>query len=154
MAHDHAHTHDDALNPDGASDTTGRSELLRSRGLRVTASRLAVLDLLDHALEPMTHHDVVEALQQSPWNRSTLYRNLIDLTEVGLLIKSEIGGLARFERAGRLNPCAGHPHFVCTSCGTVSHLDDVSVHFAGRGPAAVMTGQVAVQLRGRCDDCE
>lgn len=156
MAHDpasHAHPHDahDDLPAEAAG---GYVDLLRAAGLRVTASRLAVLELLDHTTEPLTHHDVVEHLQKSPWNRSTLYRNLIDLTESGLLQKSEIGGLARFERAGRTGACAEHPHFVCTDCGTVSHLESVSVHFEGRGPAAVLTGQVAVQLRGLCDDCD
>lgn len=152
-SHDHAgHSHPEHV--DHTDESGSRSALLRARGLRVTASRLAVLDLLEHTAEPLTHHDVVEHFQKSPWNRSTLYRNLIDLTEVGLLQKSEIGGLARFERAGRMNACAEHPHFVCTDCGTVSHLESVSVHFEGAGPAAVKAGLVAVQLRGRCDDCE
>ena len=152
MAHSHAgHSHP---NPDEHVADGASTDLLRARGLRVTASRLAVLDLLDHSDEPLTHHDVVEHFQKSPWNRSTLYRNLIDLTDAGLLLKSEIGGLARFERAGRMNACAEHPHFVCTDCGTVSHLESVSVHFEGRGPSAVMSGHVAVQLRGRCDDCD
>ncbi|MCC6620060.1 MAG: transcriptional repressor [Deltaproteobacteria bacterium] len=127
--------------------------LLRRAGLRVTASRLAVLELLERAPEPMTHHDVVERLHGSPWNRSTLYRNLIDLTEAGLLAKSEIGGLMRFERLGRDNACATHPHFVCTACGTVTHLDDVVVRVEGHGPRSLASGAVEVQLRGQCDAC-
>lgn len=152
-AHRAEHTPDEpALSPD-EPEAGGRSKLLREHGLRVTASRLAVLELLDATSEPLTHHDVVARLQGSPWNRSTLYRNLIDLTDAGLLLKSEIGGLMRFERAGRQNACAEHPHFVCTDCGTVTHLDAVTVHFEGRGPQAVSAGRIEVQLRGRCDDC-
>jgi Fur family ferric uptake transcriptional regulator len=127
--------------------------LLRQRGLRVTASRLAVLELLADSPSPLTHQEVVEHFHGSPWNRSTLYRNLIDLAEVGLAAKSEIGGLMRFERTGRENACAEHPHFVCTDCGTVTHLEAVTVHVEGRGPQAVATGRIEVQLRGRCDDC-
>lgn len=134
-----------------------RAALLRDRGLRVTASRLAVLDLVEASEEPLAHHDVVEKLNDSTWNRSTLYRNLIDLTEVGLLVKTEIAGVARFERAGRHNACAEHPHFVCTDCGTVTHLDGVVVRVEGgahgQQPAAVAEGRIEVQLRGVCDTC-
>jgi len=158
----HEHNHDDhdepAVHADLAQPGPGvladpRAAMLRQAGLRVTASRLAVLELLERAREPMTHHDVVERLQGSPWNRSTLYRNLIDLTDAGLLGKTEIAGLMRFERLGRENACAGHPHFVCTDCGTVTHLDDVIVKVEGHGPRSVASGNVEVQLRGRCDGC-
>jgi len=149
--HGHEQGHEDL---EEVAVSSSHTVLLRERGLRVTASRLAVLELLERSVEPLTHQEVVDRLKTSSWNRSTLYRNLIDLTEVGLLQKSEIGGLARFERTGKTGACAEHPHFVCTDCGTVSHLESVTVIFEGRGPAAVMAGQVAVQLRGKCDACE
>jgi len=146
-----SHDHDEE--PAHAHGQEQQVVLLRRAGLRVTASRLAVLELLDRAHEPMTHHDVVDRLHGSPWNRSTLYRNLIDLTDAGLLGKSEIGGLMRFERLGREGACASHPHFVCTACGTVTHLDDVVVRVEGHGPRSLSSGAVEVQLRGQCDDC-
>ncbi len=141
-----------------SSSMQERATLMRARGLRVTASRLAVLDLVEASEEPLAHHDVCDRLGDSPWNRSTLYRNLIDLTEVGILVKTEIGGVMRFQRAGRQNACAEHPHFVCTDCGTVTHLDGVvvrvdTVEGASAGPAAVNEGRIEVQLRGRCDEC-
>lgn len=145
----------DAL-PSGAMDPAqaARVDLIRAAGLRVTASRLAVLERLDHSREPLTHHEVVEQLRAGPWNRSTLYRNLIDLTEAGLAQKTSIGGLMRFERAGRTDPCAAHPHFVCTDCGEVQHLAGVVVRVEGKaGPHAVATGDVEIQLRGVCNDC-
>lgn len=128
---------------------------LRSQGLRVTASRVAVLRLLVRAARPLTHQDVVDALVEHPWNRSTLYRNLIDLAEVGLARRTVFGGLARFELIGRSNSCTEHPHFVCTACGGVSHLEGVLVRVEGQGvPEAVAHGHYEVQLRGRCDGCE
>ena len=162
QAHDeHEHEHD-ALGEVGelirAGSMRERATLLRARGLRVTASRLAVLDLIEASEEPLAHHEVCEKLHDSPWNRSTLYRNLIDLTEAGILVKTEIGGVMRFQRAGRQNACAEHPHFVCTDCGTVTHLDGVVVRVdrlegAGASPQAVSAGRIEVQLRGLCDGC-
>ena len=135
-----------------------RAALLRTRGLRVTASRLAVLDLVEASTEPLAHHDLCQKLHDSPWNRSTLYRNLIDLTEVGVLVKTEIGGVMRFQRAGRHNACAEHAHFVCIDCGTVTHLEGVVVRVDGlegadAAPKSISSGHIEVQLRGLCDSC-
>ncbi len=162
MAHDHegheGHEHESLGEVIQSGSMRERATLLRARGLRVTASRLAVLDLVEASEEPLAHHDVCDKLSDSPWNRSTLYRNLIDLTEVGILVKTEIGGVMRFQRAGRQNACAEHPHFVCTDCGNVTHLDGVVVRVethegAGASPVAVSEGRIEVQLRGRCDAC-
>jgi Fur family ferric uptake transcriptional regulator len=134
-----------------ASQTPAR---LKAAGLRVTASRVAVLDLLTQAPEPMSHPDVVDAINEATWNRSTLYRNLIDLADAGLLRRSLINGVTRFEPGDRANACADHAHFVCTDCGGVSHLDGVVIRIEGEpGPRALYAGPLEVQLRGRCDSC-
>jgi Fur family ferric uptake transcriptional regulator len=128
---------------------------LKDAGLRVTASRVAVLELLSRAPEPLSHPDVVDAIGEATWNRSTLYRNLIDLTDAGLLRRSLINGVTRFEPGDRANACADHAHFVCTACGGVSHLDGVTIRIEGEpGPRALFTGPLEVQLRGRCDACD
>ncbi len=127
---------------------------LRAAGLRVTASRVAVLRLLATATRPLTHQDVVDALVDNPWNRSTLYRNLIDLADTDIARRTVFGGLARFELMGRANSCTEHPHFVCTECGEVSHLEGVRVRIEGQElPDSVSKGEYEVQLRGRCDGC-
>ena len=158
---DHAHhdqTHHDAHDALPGADMdpaqAARVDVIRAAGLRVTSSRLAVLERLDASGGPLTHHELADQLRASPWNRSTLYRNLIDLTEAGLAKKTEIGGLMRFERAGRVNPCTDHPHFVCVDCGEVTHLAGVVVRVEGKGKQrAVNNGDVEIQLRGVCNDC-
>lgn len=141
-----------ATDPSRSLDDVRRA--LRAAGLRVTASRVAVLRLLATATRPLTHQDVVDALMDNPWNRSTLYRNLIDLAETGLARRTVFGGLARFEMSGRANSCTEHPHFVCTECGGVSHLEGVLVRVEGQDvPGSVSNGRYEVQLRGRCDAC-
>lgn len=129
---------------------------MKSAGLRVTASRVAVLELVARASEPLSHPDVVDAIGGGLWNRSTLYRNLIDLAEAGLLRSTLINGVTRFEPVDRANACADHAHFVCTACGEVTHLAGVVIRVEGDGgpvPRALVTGPLEVQLRGRCDLC-
>ena len=128
---------------------------LRDAGLRATAPRVAVLNLLRRAPMPLSHPDVVDALRREAWDRATLYRNLADLVRVGLARRTDLGDRVwRFEATGAGDPHS-HPHFVCRTCGDVVCLDtvDVTVRGGGKAPAAVRRQDFEVQLRGDCDRC-
>ena len=133
-------------------------DMLRSRGLRATAPRLAVLGVLSRAKSPMSHAEVAEALENEPWDMATVYRNLIDLSDASLVRRSDLGQIWRFEATFLDDEDAhelGHPHFVCTDCGTVACVDDVEISVKKRAhvPKAVKREAVEIQLRGLCDDC-
>lgn len=105
----------------------------------------------------MTHADVCERLAPLGYDRATLYRNLMDLTDVGLATRSDHGDhLWRFELAGRdRHDEAAHPHFVCSECGDVKCLPEASVDVkAVRGaPRALKSKKVEIQIRGVCNSC-
>jgi Fur family ferric uptake transcriptional regulator len=129
---------------------------LRAAGLRATASRIAVLKHLRDARRPLSHADVVEALTEDTWDRATLYRNLIDLVGAGLAQKVELGDrLWRFSAASaEAHDGSLHPHFICTECGNVSCLPQVSMNAPRKGvPKALRDRSVEVHVRGRCDSC-
>ena len=72
--------------------------LVRQKGLRATPSRLAVLELLRSSDAPMSHGDVADRLASQAWDRATIYRNLTDLAEVGLVRRTDVGDhVWRFE---------------------------------------------------------
>jgi len=103
---------------------------IRNSGLRSTAPRVAVLQYLRDTSKPMTHAEICEALEEKGFDRATLYRNLIDLTEVGLLSRTDVGDhVWRFElrREGQRGHRSEHPHFMCTDCGEVSCLPGVKL---------------------------
>jgi Fur family ferric uptake transcriptional regulator len=130
---------------------------IRSYGMRSTGPRVAVLAYLSRATAPLSHTELHEALADRGYDRATIYRNLMDLAEAGLLVRSDLGDhVWRFERK-KASPGhkEGHPHFVCTDCGEVSCLPDVAVKVVGGSgaPKALGTRQVEVQVKGRCDDC-
>ncbi len=141
---------------DAPAAAPDEAAVLRSAGLRVTASRSAVLALLRQWARPATHADVVEALEGRGWDRATLYRNLTDLTEAGLLSRHDLGDhLWRFELAQGSAHNGAHPHFVCTACGDVACLPAVSLPSGPGGlPQAVVRGLVEISVRGRCDRCD
>jgi Fur family ferric uptake transcriptional regulator len=130
---------------------------IRAAGLRSTAPRVAVLRELESASSPMSHADLVDSLGDEGYDRVTIYRNLTDLTEAGLVVRADLGDhVWRFElkREGEEHG-SSHPHFTCTDCGTVACLPEESVSIAStKGvPRAVSKRAVEVQLRGLCDRC-
>jgi Fur family ferric uptake transcriptional regulator len=130
---------------------------IRRQGIRGTGARVAVLAYLSKASAPQSHAEIYEALVNYGYDRVTIYRNLKDLAEAGLLVRSDLGDhVWRFERnRQRAGHPVGHPHFVCIDCGGVSCLpaEALEVRPASGAPRALRRKQIEVQVKGRCDDC-
>jgi Fur family ferric uptake transcriptional regulator len=130
---------------------------IRAAGLRATPSRLAVLELLRDRDAPMSHGDVAERLASHPgaWDRATIYRNLTDLAEAGLVRRTDLGDhVWRFEPVRDDHPRDTHPHFVCTECGVVECLPELELGLGrAKAPRAVRQRKVEVNVRGLCDAC-
>lgn len=132
-------------------------EQLREAGLRCTAARLWVMQHLVEAASPLTHAQVADSLEPRGFDRATIYRNLIELTEAGLLSRIELGDhVWRFEvrRPGGAESI-DHPHFVCVQCGDVSCLPTISVNIKpAPGTKQSPIGEITeVLLKGRCEQC-
>ena len=145
----------------GASSDRGARERLKrdlhEAGLRATPARLAVLATLRHLARAMSHGELAEHLEDEGWDRATVYRNLMALTEAGLVRRFDVG-----DHVWRFSPASDEgeessSRFICTECGTVEALPEVSVQVpkapAGHMPRSVKNRSVAVQLSGLCDDC-
>lgn len=150
-----------AANKGGTKPTEQKTDelklVIRRAGLRSTSPRLAVLRHLTSLASPVSHGELVDALAGARMDRTTVYRNLLDLTQAGLVRRTDLGDhVWRFElkRAANNRP-SEHPHFTCTDCGTVECLPEVkvSVHGGRRAPRSVVKRNVEVQLRGLCDNC-
>lgn len=130
---------------------------IRQAGLRSTAPRVSVLRRLVLAKRPMSHAELVEELYDEGFDRATLYRNLVDLADAGIVTRTDLGDhVWRFELRREADGEDGlHPHFTCTDCGNVECLPDVSVEITSPGEArrALRDRGLQVQLKGRCDAC-
>src|SRR6188768_3883257 len=103
-----------------ASKRDDLRDAIRGAGLRATPSRIAVLGLLRASDHAVSHGDVADRLSGDPWDRATIYRNLTDLADAGLARRTDLGDhVWRFEAVAAGHGAESHPHFVCTSCGTV-----------------------------------
>ena len=130
------------------------SELLRQRGLRVTAQRLGVLRAVSD--EPHATADVVaEAVRGEIGSISlqAVYNALADLTENGLLRRIQpAGSPARYE--GRVGD--NHHHLICRECERMVDVD------CADGAAPCLTAaedfgfsidEAEVIYWGRCPEC-
>ncbi len=141
-----------------AADIAPLASILRKAGLRSTGPRIAVLRWLSRSQTPVSHPEIFEALAEAGFDRATLYRNLVDLAEVGIVRRTDLGDhVWRYElRSSEDGHVVEHPHFVCTDCGEVACLPGVAVKIvttSGETPRAVRSRKVAVQLSGRCNEC-
>lgn len=133
--------------------------LLRSVGLRSTTPRIAVLEYFHANGGQHSHAEIFEALEDRGFDRATIYRILMDLAEVKLLSRTDLGDhVWRFELkkgVDGVEHTEEHPHFVCIDCGEVSCLSGVSLKVDGsaKAPKSVAKKKVAVQLKGVCDNC-
>jgi Fur family ferric uptake transcriptional regulator len=138
-------------------------EQIRQAGMRATASRIAVIEKLRSAGRPLTHGDLSDELVPKGFDRASIFRNLVDLTQAGLVSRTDLGDHAwRFHAAGGEDlsglesSYARHPHFVCIECGGIQCLEAVEVTVKAarkRAPKAVLRTNVEINFRGHCDAC-
>jgi len=126
--------------------------LIREAGLRATRGRIAVYDALRNTQSPLNHSELVASLEDLQLDQATIYRNLMDLTRVGLLRRTDLGDhVWRFELVSEGHTDGEHPHFVCVDCGLIQCLPDVDININGDVPSK---SAVQIRLEGHCGDCD
>ncbi|HEV3340841.1 MAG TPA: transcriptional repressor [Pirellulales bacterium] len=131
--------------------------LIRDKGIRCTPARLAILRHLFGAGGPMTHAQVADELAPQGFDRATIYRNLVELADVELLHRLELGDhVWRFELRQPEEADADHTHFLCVDCGDVSCVPDLSLKAAVSlvGQRAAPGRVTEVLLKGHCKRCQ
>lgn len=139
--------------------TASVQQRLRAVGLRVTAPREAVLEVLESAQGPGEHLPVATIAQRArqvlgSLSTQAVYDCLEVFTAAGLARRIEPAGHpARYE--GRVGD--NHHHLVCRGCGTTTDVDCV----IGRAPclsvvapAGFVVDEAEVTFWGYCESCQ
>jgi len=147
---------------EGADGVMNFPELLRGAGLKVTGTRLALLQLVGRRGRHMTADEITAGLTKAgaPADRVTVYRNIDKLLRSGLLIATHIPG-----RALRVGLCTRprsdhHHHIVCQVCGRINETTGCCVagqweqlkKRLGEQTGWTLTDH-AMQYIGICPDC-
>ncbi len=128
---------------------------LRSQGGRATTARRVLLEVLFQADGHWSADELTEAVQERApdVNISTVYRNLEELEELGVVAHSHLGhGPSSYVLASQ-----AHAHFICADCGKMIEAPDEI--FRGLARAAKSKLGFAIDpkhfaILGRCAECE
>lgn len=133
---------------------TSLPDILRARGLRLTAQRQLVLEAvhdLGHATPEQLHAAVREVA--AGVNITTIYRTLELLEDLGLVTHTHLShGSPTYHPVGEDQ----HAHLVCRCCGAVSEIEPgvlapLAAELAKERGFELDIGHVA--LFGTCGDC-
>ena len=133
-------------------DAEAIKQALEGSGLRCTPQRYGVMTFLgDHPGHP-TAAEIFESVNRLDprSSRATIYNNLRDLVEAGLVREVAVEGrAARFDARGMR-----HHHFICDHCGRVEDMEWYDVP----RPAPDSLGKRILReceliIRGLCTKC-
>lgn len=97
-------------------------ELLAAQGLRLTAPRRDVVDVLVQHGAPLSVAEIHARLTKRRINLVSVYRTVHLLSELGVVrVADESKGTQRFELAESFT--GHHHHLVCQECGQVEDLE-------------------------------
>jgi Fur family transcriptional regulator, peroxide stress response regulator len=125
---------------------------LESSGLRCTPQRYAVMAFLMERPRHPTAAEIFEAVNRVDprSSRATIYNNLSDLVQAGLVREIAVEGrAARFDVKGMR-----HHHFICDRCGDVQDLEWYDVPMPGPGSLGKrILRECELIVRGLCAKC-
>lgn len=131
-------------------------DLLREHDLRVTDSRVLVLDVFMSNPCALSQPDLERALGDD-FDRVTIYRSITAFLEKGLIHKVlDDSGAAKFalclhdQETHKHND--SHIHFKCTQCGTTNCLDELSFPEL-KAPRGYTFESTNVLVEGVCPRC-
>jgi Fur family peroxide stress response transcriptional regulator len=133
-------------------DAEAIKQSLEASGLRCTPQRYGVMAfLMEHDGHP-TAPEIFEAVNRLDprSSRATIYNNLRDLVQAGLVREVAMEGrAARFDARGMQ-----HHHFICDQCGNVEDLDwyDVPIPNSGSLGKRILR-ECELIVRGLCAQC-
>jgi len=127
--------------------------LIRATGARLTQPRARVLAFLLTQNRPLTHHEIHGELPGDALDAVTLYRVLEWLMENHLVHRiSGADQVWRFS-TGDGKHDHDHAHFQCTSCDSVTCVNDVPLPRRVKLPEGFVTEEVDFLIKGTCPHC-
>jgi Fur family ferric uptake transcriptional regulator len=140
----------------GRETVSDFKRIIRDLGLKVTAPRMAILEVLSRGRAHVTAQEVFEKVQVNDPSIgfATVYRFLRYLTEKKFVTEVRMGGLpARYE----ITPRVHHDHLTCTKCGQIVEFENHDIEelqlLVARNNGFQLTGHV-LELYGVCSRCQ
>ena len=107
------------------SPSRSMTQILHNRGIRLTAKRNAIVEILENSNQHLDASGLLKAAQEKMQiDRATVYRTLDLLKRQGLIDELDLmhmrGEMHYYEARSESQD---HFHFVCFGCGQVSEME-------------------------------
>ena len=127
---------------------------LREKGLKLTPQRRLILDIIHDSGSHLTVEEILEYVQARVLgvNKSTIYRTLDLLEELGCVFKSELGDRFIYHHAEE----GHHHHLVCQICDKSIDCDEdlfLPVEKVTTEKYGFQANFKHVVISGLCADC-
>lgn len=128
------------------------SQLLNSKGLRLTTPRIVVFEALKEATHPLS---IVEIIAVCPKiDAVSIYRTIDIFTKLGITTPVSHGWKQRYELAEPFQP--HHHHIRCDQCHTLTDIDwpelERQIESISHKYKFKITGH-SFELNGTCNNC-
>lgn len=127
---------------------------LKQHGMKITAKRRAILDMLNKSGEAVSPEDIKRALSRKFKKVSlpSVYKNLEDMNAIGLLAKISRPDRRLYYALCRAKEGVHHHHIICEKCGRVGEVESCDLFGKKTVNGYRITGHF-LQLHGICPDC-
>lgn len=129
---------------------------LRNLDLKATPARLAVMQLFENSLEPLTVQTIIEFLknQNLTIDPATAFRMVNTFTQKGITKQIQFHeGKYRYELSSKDD----HHHLICEICGTVEDVSDCGIKAVERQikrEKKFLVKRHALEFYGICHVCQ
>jgi len=127
---------------------------LKEKGMKLTPQRRVILDIIHDFGGHLTANEILDYVQArvSGVNKSTVYRTLGLLEELGCVYKSKLGDRSIYHHAEE----GHHNHLVCLACGKNIDCDESTfspVETALNEKYGFQVNVRHLMMNGLCSDC-
>lgn len=126
------------------------SDILKSKGIKKSAQRIAIINILQQCYIPMAESEIKDKLGDI-YDRITFYRTIQTLLSAGIIHRVVIDNLT-VKYAFNEEQDHDHVHFFCKVCGEVTCWRDIVPH-GYKLPRQFVPQECEVLIKGICDKC-
>jgi len=101
---------------------------LKAAGLKITSTRLGLLDVLKHAKKPLSIKEIARGLGKQGADLVTLYRNVESLENLGAVKQINLKGRQSYFELSRGQH---HHHLICMRCGKIEDIQIKEINLNG-----------------------
>lgn len=127
------------------------TDILKERGLKKSAQRIAAINILQKNIVPLAEEDIRKEMGEI-YDRVTFYRTMQALCKAGIAHRIVVDNTVVKYAINTEEMPHSHVHFYCTKCHSVTCLKEVATYHY-KLPVNYRQEECDVLIKGTCPYC-